>query len=154
MKMKRRLFLKGTMAGSFVAIAAGSGLLTPGKVLAAWPKDAFLAKSVSDTLAKIGASGATVSSEVMLDLPNVAENGAAVPVKVETSLKDVKSISVLIEKNQQPLATNVLFSGNAQPYLSSRIKMAQTSNVIAIVEAGGKTYSATKEVKVTVGGCG
>jgi sulfur-oxidizing protein SoxY len=152
--MKRRLFLKGSMAGSFIAIAAGSGLLTPGKVLAAWPKDAFLSKSVSDSMAKIGASAASTSAEVMLDVPNVAENGAAVPVKVETSLKGVNSISILIEKNQQPLAANVLFSGNATPYISTRIKMAQTSNVIAVVEAGGKSYTASKEVKVTVGGCG
>ena len=151
--MKRRLFLKGSLASSVIAVAAAGGLIMPRQVLAAWPKEAFSAKSLGDAQSKLGLAAGTASDAVMLDVPDVAENGGAVPVKVETSLTDVKSISIFVEKNNQPLTANTVFQAGAKPYVSIRIKMSQTSNVIALVEAGGKSYTASKEVKVTVGGC-
>ncbi len=153
MNNKRRLFLKGTLASGAIAVAAASGLLAPRQLLAAWPKNAFTSKSVDDALKNLGIADVITSDQVMLDVPKVAENGAQVKATVETTLKDVKSISILIEKNNQPLAVNTQFISGAQPFLETRVKMSKTSNIIAIVESGGKYYSASHEVKVTVGGC-
>jgi len=91
---------------------------------------------------------------VKLDAPEIAENGAVVPVAVSSSLPDVTSIAILVTENPNTLAAAYRILPGAAPSVSNRLKMAKTSNVIAVVEAGGKLYSATKEVKVTVGGCG
>jgi len=153
--MQRRSFLKGTLAGSAVAVAVGAGLLQPRLVLAAWPKSAFEAKAVQDAVSGLyGSAESTPSSDITIKAPDIAENGAVVPVSVSTTLGNVTSIGVLVEKNPTPLAANFELAPNAKGYISTRIKMGKTSSVIAIVVAGGKTYSARKEVKVTIGGCG
>jgi len=153
--MKRRVFLKGTLASSAVAVAVGTGLLSPRQVLAAWPKSAFEAKSVSDALSSMfGSDLAPASDAIKVEAPDIAENGAVVPVTIETSLKNVESISIIAEKNQTPLVASFNMTPRTEGYISTRIKMGQTSNVIAVVKAGGKLYSARKEVKVTIGGCG
>lgn len=153
--MKRRVFLKGTLAGSAIAVAVGAGLLSPRKVLAAWPQDAFKAKTVQEALTGLYGKDLTeASAEVEIKAPDIAENGAVVPITVETKLKDVKSITIIAEKNGTPLAAAFKLAPNTEPFVSTRIKMGQTSNVIATVEAGDKIYSARKEVKVTIGGCG
>lgn len=155
MNMKRRVFLKGTLASSAVAVAVGAGLLSPRQVLAAWPKSAFEAKDVSAALSGLyGNDLAPASSEVEVDAPDIAENGAVVPVTVKTSLKNVESISIIAEKNQTPLVASFNMTPKTEGYISTRIKMGESSNVIAIVKAGGKLHSARKEVKVTIGGCG
>ncbi len=155
MNMKRRVFLKGTLASSAVAVAVGAGLLSPRQVLAAWPKSAFEAKSVSDALKNMYDSDlAPASDAIKLDAPDIAENGAVVPVTVETSLKNVESITIISEKNQTPLVASFNMTPKTEGYVSTRIKMGQTSNVIAVVKADGKLHSARKEVKVTIGGCG
>ena len=153
--MKRRSFLKGTLAGSTVAVAVSAGLLAPGQVLAAaWPKSAFDAKNVADALAGIGAGSPSMSGDISIKAPDIAENGAVVPITVETGIKGVTAIAILAEKNASPLAANFVLGKNADGYVSTRIKMVKTSNVIAVVSAGGKTFSNKKEVKVTIGGCG
>jgi len=153
--MKRRSFLKGTLAGSTVAVAVSAGLLAPGQVLAAaWPKSAFGAQNVSDALAGIGAGKPSMSGDISIKAPDIAENGAVVPITVETSLKGVTGIAILAEKNNNPLAGNFNLGKNAEGYIATRIKMTKTSDVIAVVSAGGKSYSNKKEVKVTIGGCG
>lgn len=155
MNMKRRVFLKGTLASSAVAVAAGAGLLSPRMVLAAWPKSAFEAKSVNDALNGVYSSDlAPASDAIKVDAPDIAENGAVVPVTIETSLKNIESITILSEKNQTPLVASFNMTPKTEGYISTRIKMGQTSNVIAVVKADGKLYSARKEVKVTIGGCG
>ncbi len=152
---KRRLFLKATLAGSTLAIAVGAGLLTPTQVLAAWPKDAFNAKSVDDAIkGAYGSSSAAESGDIEITAPQIAENGAVVPVTIRSSMSDVESISVMIEKNGRPLGAEFRFTPRAKPMVSTRLKVAKSSNVIAVVKAGGKLYSASKEVKVTIGGCG
>jgi len=93
-------------------------------------------------------------SKVKLDAPEIAENGAVVPISVTTTLADVTSISFVVPENPNPLAAYYKLPPGTMPSVANRLKMAKTSNVIVIVEAGGKLYSATKEVKVTVGGCG
>jgi sulfur-oxidizing protein SoxY len=153
--MQRRSFLKGTLAGSAVAVAVGAGLLSPRTVLAAWPKAAFEAKNVEDAMNKLfGSAENTPSGDIKIKAPDIAENGAVVPVSVSTSLGNVDSIAVIAEKNGTPLASNFKLGANAIPNVSTRIKMGKTSDVIAVVKANGKAYSARKNVKVTIGGCG
>ena len=152
--MQRRTFMKGTLAASGVAVAVSAGLLSPSTVLAAWPKSAFEAKSVTDALSGLGVSTSTPSSDIQIKAPDIAENGAVVPVTVKTSIAGVTSIAILAEKNGVPLTSNFNLKGSAQGFVATRIKMQKTSAVIAVVKAGGKAYSARKEVKVTIGGCG
>lgn len=153
--MKRRVFLKGTLTGSAAAIAVSAGLLSPRKVLAAWSKPAFEAKTVQDSLkSALGTDLTTPSEAIEIKAPEIAENGAVVPVTVSTKLTNVESISILVEKNPTPLAATFNLPRDTLPTVSTRIKMGKTSNVIAVVKSGGKLYSARKEVKVTIGGCG
>jgi sulfur-oxidizing protein SoxY len=153
--MKRRTFLKGTVASSALAVAAGAGLLRSGQVLAAeWPAAAFGAKDVAAaSKAAFGSEGAD-SKDIKIKAPLQAENGAVVPVKVETSLADVKSIAIMVAENPSPLATKVDFSGDAVGYYSTRVKMGKTSDILVYVNSVGKVLKASAMVKVTVGGCG
>ncbi|TCV82519.1 thiosulfate oxidation carrier protein SoxY [Sulfurirhabdus autotrophica] len=151
----RRTFLKGTGAAGTVAIAIAAGLLKPTQVLAAeWNKDAFGAKSVSDALKSMGASAPVDSKDISIKAPDIAENGAVVPVEITSKIAGTTSIAIMAEKNANPLVANFNLSNGAEGYVSTRIKMGQTSLVRAVVKAGGKTYTAAKEVKVTIGGCG
>ena len=153
--MKRRTFLKGTLAGSSVAVALGAGLLTPQAVLAAWPKAAFDAKSINDAMSSLlGTTDSASSGDISIKAPDIAENGAVVPVSVTSTLSGIESISILAEKNASPLAASFNLGSAAEGYVSTRIKMGKTSQVLAVVKAGGKVYSTTKDVKVTIGGCG
>lgn len=155
MNMKRRVFLKGSLASGMVAVAVGAGLVSPRQVLAAWPKDAFEAKNIPDAMKGIvGTDLAPASESIILDVPKIAENGAVVPIKVTAEMDGVESITIMAEKNQSPLIASFNLAPSAKGYISTRIKMGQTSNVIAVVKAGGKVYSARQEVKVTIGGCG
>lgn len=152
--MKRRLFLKGSLAGSAVGVAVGAGLLLPQSVLAAWPAAAFEAKKVEDAIkGSMGSATTEASDKINVKAPDIAENGAVVPVTVETSLA-AESIAVIAEKNPSPLAATFEMGPGAEGYVSTRIKMGKTGDVIAVVKAGGKLYSARKGVKVTIGGCG
>ena len=135
------------MGAGAVAIAAGCGILTPISVSAAWDKAAFDAKSMD-------VSGASASDKIKIKAPDIAENGAVVPVTVSTSIAGAESISVYTEKNGTPLTAVFNFGDSTEAYASTRIKMGKTSNVVAVVNAGGKQYKAHKEVKVTIGGCG
>jgi sulfur-oxidizing protein SoxY len=133
---------------------AALALLKPFAALAAWNKEAFGAKTADTALKGIGVSGATPSKDIVIEAPEIAENGAVVPVSVTTTLTDVTSISFLVADNPNALAASYDIPPGTMPSVANRLKMAKTSSVTAIVEAAGKLYSATKEVKVTVGGCG
>ena len=155
LNQQRRTLLKGGCAAGIVALAASSGLLVPGRVLAAeWNKSAFEAKSVADALNGLGAAGAADSKDILLKAPDIAENRSMVPVEVVSQIADTQSIAILSDKNPLPLLAAFEFTDGAQGYVSTRIKMGQTSNVRVVVKAGGKYYSAAKEIKVTIGGCG
>lgn len=155
MNFARRTFIKGAGAAGTVAVAAAAGLLKPTQVLASeWNKAAFEAKGVADALKAINASAATDSKDIKIKAPDIAENGAVVPVEVTSAIAGTTGIALLVEKNAQPLAADFNLSNGAEGYISTRIKMGQTSNVRVVVRAGGKVYSAVKEVKVTIGGCG
>ncbi|MDH5325728.1 MAG: thiosulfate oxidation carrier protein SoxY [Gammaproteobacteria bacterium] len=153
--MKRRTFLKGTIAGSMVGTAIGAGLLTPRMVLAAWPSASFKAKTVSEALSELhGTSDTKQSGDIKIKAPDIAENGAVVPITISTKMSNVEAITVLVEKNPQPLVCNFNLASNATGFASTRIKMGKTSPITAIVKSGGKLYSNSKTVKVTIGGCG
>ncbi len=154
--MKRRSFLKGTLATGAAAVAVNAGLLTPNTVLAAWNKKAFDAKTTDDALTAVyGSAGAADSGDIKLKAPAIAENGAVTPVTVDASgISGVESISILASKNPMPMVCEYTFGAGAQGYVSTRIKMGQTMDVIAVVKAGGKLMKAQQEVKVTIGGCG
>ncbi len=153
--MKRRTFLKGSVAAGAVSAAIGAGLLTPRMVLAAWPTAAFEAKSVDSALDALAGSHALEGSDkISIRAPDIAENGAVVPVSVTTSIDGAESISILAEKNSAPMTASFILGAGTEGFVSTRIKMGKTSSIIAVVKAGGKLYSTGKEVKVTIGGCG
>ncbi len=153
--MKRRTFLKGSVAAGAVSAAVGAGLLTPRMVLAAWPTAAFEAKSVDSALdALSGNHQLEGSDKISIRAPDIAENGAVVPISVTTSIEGTESISILVEKNAAPMTASFVLGAGTEGFVSTRIKMGKTSSVITVVKAGGKLYSAGKEVKVTIGGCG
>jgi len=155
MNTKRRVFLKGSLAAGTVGVAVSAGLLTPQAVLAAWPEAAFKAKSVDDALnAAMGSASLTNSDAVKIKAPDIAENGAVVPVSVSSDLTGVESIALLAAGNATPLLATFIMGPGAVADVSTRIKMGKTSDVIAVVKAGGKLLSASKSVKVTIGGCG
>jgi sulfur-oxidizing protein SoxY len=151
----RRTFLKGTLAGGVVAVAAAAGLLKPTRVLAAaWPAGAFEAKSIDDALKGLyGASAVTDSTAVTIKAPLQAENGAVVPIAVSSKLPKIESIAILVKENATPLIASVALTG-AEGFFSARMKMGKTSDVKVVVKSGGKLYVATQQIKVTVGGCG
>jgi sulfur-oxidizing protein SoxY len=147
MNLTRRVFIRGA--------AAAAALLALPRALLAWPEKAFEAKSQDDTLnALFGTTETTESSAVVLSAPDIAENGAVVPVSVSTTLENVESISIIVEQNPSPLAASFDLGPNAVADVSTRLKMGKTSNVMAVVKADGKLHTAGKEVKVTIGGCG
>lgn len=154
--MKRRSLLKGTLGVSLVGVAASAGLLAPQAVFAAWPKAAFGAKSVDEAVKGVlGSTSLTDSDGIVITAPPIAENGAEVGITVESKkLPKVDSMVILVEKNGQPLAATFGLAANTDPFIRTRIKIAKTSNVHAILRSEGKLFVAKREVKVTIGGCG
>jgi len=154
MAMKRRNFIQGTLTGGAVAVGA---TLFPHALFAEWPQTAFEAKDVASALqALLGISDATDSADIEIKAPDIAENGAVVPIQVTSTIANIESISIIAEKNPVPLIASFKFPDPAMAdgFVSTRIKMGTTSNVVAVVQAGGKLFKAAKEVKVTIGGCG
>ena len=130
-------------------------LLKPFAALsAAWNKDAFGAKTPQDALKGIGAGNPAPSKDLLIEAPQIAENGAVVPIEVSSAIAGTTAIAVIIEKNPFPLAAQFDFQNGALPYVKLNVKMNETSDVRAVATAGGRQYTATKEIKVTIGGCG
>jgi sulfur-oxidizing protein SoxY len=152
----RRVILKG--AGAVALIGLGNTALGGLPALAAandkYPEDAFKQKSDADAIKALFGRAPEASDQVKLDAPEIAENGGVVPISVTTTLTEVTSIAFLVSENPNALAASYQIPAGTVPAVANRLKMAKTTNVIVVVEAGGKLYSATKEVKVTVGGCG
>lgn len=152
----RRLVLRG--AGSVALAGLGVVVLPAPTVFAAandkYPEDAFKQKDSKEAIRLLYGRTAEPSDKIKLDAPEIAENGAVVPISVSTSLADVTSIAFVVPENPNVLAAYYKIPQGTMPNVANRLKMAKTSNVTVIVEAGGKLFSATKEVKVTVGGCG
>lgn len=154
MNNARRSVLKGAGAASAVTVAMAAGLLKPGVVFAAWNKAGFEAKDLGGALGSIGGAGAADNAQITVKAPDIAENGAVVPIEIDSKIAGTESIAIIGEKNGFPLVADFKLMNGAEGFVSTRIKLGTTSNVRAIVKAGGKTYTAAKEVKVTIGGCG
>lgn len=155
MNQLRRAFLKNAGTVGAVAVAIASGLLKPGAAFAAaWNSLAFTAKDTAEAMKNAGYGAATDSSDVLIKAPDIAENGAVVPVSATSNIPGTTSMAIFVDKNPAPLIADFAFSDGAEAYISMRIKMAKTSMVRVAVKAGGKYYTSSREVKVTIGGCG
>ena len=151
----RRTLLKGAGATGAIAAAVAAGVLKPSQVLAAeYNRTAFEAKDVAGALKGVGAGSTTESKDIVIRAPDIAENGAVVPVGVASSLPNVSMVAILIEKNPNALAASFVLPEGTEANVQTRVKMGQTSNVYALVKSDGKFFMATKEIKVTLGGCG
>jgi sulfur-oxidizing protein SoxY len=151
----RRKVLKGTGGMAVMGLAVSAGLFKPGSAWAqGWNKAAFETKSLADTVKAMGGSGATESKDIVISSPDIAENGAVVPFTISSRVPKTESIALLVEKNPNSLAASFNIPAGTEAGVTTRVKMGQTSNVTALVKADGKFYYTTKEVKVTMGGCG
>jgi len=152
--MKRRIFMKGSLAAGTLGIAVGAGLLTPRAVLATWPEAAFKANKIDQALNHLhGGSVLIESADVKIEAPDIAENGADVLVTVTTGLADIESISIIAANNPTPLVASFNLGTGAQGFVSTRIKMCKSGDVIAVVKAGGRLHSARKEIKFAIEDC-
>jgi sulfur-oxidizing protein SoxY len=134
-------------------LMAAAGLL-PG-LAHAWSKDAFDAKTLADAVKALGGGAPVASKDVTITGPDIAENGAVVPVGASTSLPGVKRLALMVEKNPNALAAVFDVTDAVEANIATRVKMGQSSNVFAVaMMADGKVLFAQKEIKVTLGGCG
>jgi sulfur-oxidizing protein SoxY len=141
--------LRRTLVGALAVVLA-----KPIAVLAAWNEAAFAAKTPQDALKGIGAPDPLPSKDILIEAPQIAENGAVVPIEITSNIPGTTSVAVVLEKNPFPLAAKFDFKEGALPYVKVNVKMAETANVRVVAAAGGKHHFATREVKVTIGGCG
>ena len=150
----RRTVLKGMWALGALAGAFAAGLIGPARALAAWNKGAFEAKSAIDAMKALGMGDAQDSKDIQIRAPDIAENGAVVPIDITSNIPGTTSIAVFVEKNPFPYTGSFDVSQGAVPYVHLRVKIGESSPVRVVVTAGGKHYTSAKEVKVTIGGCG
>lgn len=153
MREERRDFVK--VAGLWSVLAAAGALNAEAFAQqAGWNKAAFEAKNLNDTVKALGGTSAAQSGDIAITAPDIAENGAVVPVGVTSKIPNTEAVYILVEKNPNSLAAGFRIPAGTDANVTTRIKMGQTSNVHAVVKAGDKFFVATKEVKVTLGGCG
>ncbi len=153
--MKRRSFLKSTLVASATGAAVTAGILSPSTALAAaHGNDLSKAKTVDEVMKMLGATGAAASDKIKIKAPEIAENGAVVPVGITSEIPGTTEIVSLTAANPTPFAAKYTFGEGAVPAVKSRFKMGKTTDVVAVVKAGGKYYMAKTNVKVTKGGCG
>lgn len=147
----RRAFIKKSVALSAYSIIATGGLLSPFEAQAAWPTETDI---LQQTLKRLFKDQQIVASDkIDIQLPKTAENGATIPITVTSSLNNVESIAILVEKNPLPLAAKFELSPDLEAYVSTRLKIAESSAIMVIVETGDGFYSASAKVFVTLGGC-
>ena len=156
METSRRDVLKAGGGMTLMGLLVAAGWLAPGEAAAqAWNKSAFEAKTLDEAVKAMGGGAAAQSKDIaFVSTPDIAENGAVVPVGVTSSIPKTESIAILVEKNPNVLAASFDIPAGTDPSVSTRVKMGQSSNVYAVVKADGKYYVAAKEIKVTLGGCG
>ncbi len=150
----RRKVLQGSGGMAVLGLAMAAGLLKPGFARAEWNKQAFSTKSFEEAVKAMGGSQPTQSQDIVINSPDIAENGAVVPFTISSKIGDTRKIALLVEKNPNILAAEFDIPQGTDPWVNTRVKMGKSSRVIALVEANGKYYYNAKEVKVTLGGCG
>ncbi len=152
MNTPRRTLLR---AAGALAVALASGLLTPVRAIAgAWNQSGFASKAVADALKSIDATTSIESPDILIKAPEIAENGAIVPIEVVSRIPNTRFIAILAEKNPFPLVGTFDLRNGAEGFVSTRVKLGESSLVRVIVKDDQKVYSASREVKVTIGGCG
>jgi len=155
MNRSRRKMLKGTGGAAVIGLAMSAGLFrSSGAWAQGWNKGAFETKSMADTVKALGGATAVESKDITIVSPDIAENGAVVPFSISSKIPNTQAIALLVEKNPNTLAANFTIPEGTEAGVTTRVKMGQTSNVTALVKADGKFYYTSKEVKVTLGGCG
>ena len=155
MDHSRRKALKAGGGAGVLAMLLAAGIIRPGELYAAdWNEAAFAKKTVAEALGALGAQNPAASDAIQIKAPEIAENGAVVPIGVESRLPGTQSIALLVEKNPQPLTASFDIPPGTEPSISTRVKMGESSDVYALVKADGKFYVAKKEIKITLGGCG
>ncbi|TXH79271.1 MAG: thiosulfate oxidation carrier protein SoxY [Thiothrix sp.] len=159
--MKRRTFLNRSVAVSATGLALGSGLISAKLAFAedtaaagAANTNPFAAKTLDEALKLINATDSKESTDINLKAPEIAENGSVVPLTISSTLANVSTISVVVKDNPTPLAAIFTIPEGTKAEVSTRIKMAKTSEIIALVQTKDGLFSAKQEVKVTIGGCG
>ncbi len=153
---QRRAFIRKSSGLTVLGLAVAAGLFKPGNALAAaeWNKALFDTKTVADTEKLLGAGTPVESKDITLTGPDIAENGAVVPISVATTIPKVEQIVILVEKNPNTVAAAFAIPEGTDPSVTTRVKLGQSTDVYAVVKADGKLYFTKKEVKVTLGGCG
>jgi sulfur-oxidizing protein SoxY len=152
MNTKRRAVLK---TGASLLVLTAAGLVRPSQALAQdWNKAAFGTRSLAEAIKALGGSGSTESRDIQITAPDIAENSAVVPISIESRVPRTQAIAFVIEKNPSILSANFDLPEGTDAFVTTRVKMAETSNVYALVRADGKYFHAVKEIKVTQGGCG
>ena len=153
--LKRREALKAGTASAIFGLFVAAGLVKPGAAHAAWNQAAFAGKNVDAVLKGLGGASAAPTKDVSWgSTPEIAENGAVVPVSVTSNLPKTESISILVEKNPSALSATFIIPPGTDPSVGTRVKMGETSQVHVLIKADGKYFIATREIKVTLGGCG
>lgn len=144
--MKRRQFILGLIAAA---------VLVPLRALAAvWNKAAFEAVKLDDARAGLAINGEIVSTDIQVTAPDVAENGAIVQVEIRSNIPNTEAMTILVEKNPTPLIAHYQFSNGAEPFIVTRIKMAETSDIKVVAKVGNQYYTNAKSVEVLENGCG
>ncbi len=153
---QRRTFMRQSGGLTVLGLAFAAGLIKPGSAMAAaeWNKAWFETKNVEDTEKLLGAGTPMESKDITLTAPDIAENGAVVPISVSSKIPKVEQIAILVEKNPTTLAAAFAIPDGTDPMITTRVKLGQSTDIYALVKADGKLYFAKKEVKVTLGGCG
>ena len=155
MNHSRRKALKAGGGAGVLALLFAAGIVRPRETLAqVWNEAAFSMKTVPEAMRALGAQSPAASDAIQIKAPEIAENGAVVPIAIESRLPGTESITLLIEKNPQPLAASFSIPAGTEPNVSTRVKIGQSSDVYALVKAEGKFYMTKKEIKITLGGCG
>lgn len=151
----RRHLLQGSAAALLPALL-GSGLLFPVRALAAtWNRNVFGARSVGEALKAYGAATAADSRDIVINAPEIAENGAKVEIEINSHIPHTRSIAVFADRNPLPMCAVLEFTAGALPYTRLQLKLAETTRVRAVIRtADSKNYVASREIKVTLGGCG
>ncbi|WP_370263942.1 thiosulfate oxidation carrier protein SoxY [Limnobacter sp.] len=156
MNENRRAVLKASSSLTVLGLAVAAGLIKPNVAFASqgWPKKAFESKSMDELMKALGGNMPTESADITVIAPDIAENGAVVPVGADSKLKNTTEVSLLVENNPSILSAQFMIPAGTEAKVNTRVKMGKSSNVYALVKADGKYYFAKKEVKVTLGGCG
>jgi len=153
MPVTRRLFLQRATA-AVLGLLGGTGGFLPRFARAEDPRPAFAATALADALAALGAADAQPSDQIQFKTPEIAENGAVVPVEVESRLPGTRAIAILVEKNPHVMSAEFTIPDGTEPYVATRVKVAESSNVMAVVKTDQGVFTASRLVKVTLGGCG